>query len=164
MFRIVKDDMPPLPQGLSEELNDFLQTCFRKDPASRPAATELFDHIWLKKYCPDLVSIFSFFSDNWLTVQPSLRAQDSIPFLRRVSTNFGRPSLDLGENDRGFQSRRQSYAESAASRPRMSIEEQQVLNKSGRSSQESSKMHNLIATTFAKRKSPSFHPEHPELG
>lgn len=58
MFRIVKDDMPPLPQGLSGELNDFLQTCFRKDPASRPAATELFDHIWLKKYCPDLVSIF----------------------------------------------------------------------------------------------------------
>lgn len=58
MFRIVKDDMPPLPQGLSGELNDFLQTCFRKDPSERPAATELFDHIWLKKYCPDLVSIF----------------------------------------------------------------------------------------------------------
>jgi serine/threonine protein kinase len=56
MFRIVKDDMPPLPQGLSGELNDFLQTCFRKDPSSRPAATELFDHVWLKRYCPDLVS------------------------------------------------------------------------------------------------------------
>jgi hypothetical protein len=90
----------------------------------------------------------SFFSDSWLTIQPSLRAQDSIPFLRRVSTNFGRPSLDLGENDRGFQSRPQSYAESAASRPRMSIEEQPI-----------SKMHNLIATTFAKRKPSSSYPE-----
>ena len=57
MFRIVKDDMPPLPQGLSGELNDFLQTCFSKDPSARPAATELFDHIWLKKYCPDLVRL-----------------------------------------------------------------------------------------------------------
>jgi len=61
MFRIVKDDMPPLPQGLSGELNDFLQTCFRKDPSERPAATELFDHIWLKKYCPDLVCVFPAF-------------------------------------------------------------------------------------------------------
>jgi len=57
MFRIVKDDMPPLPTGLSGELNDFLQTCFKKDPATRPAAQELFDHVWLKRYCPDLVSL-----------------------------------------------------------------------------------------------------------
>jgi serine/threonine protein kinase len=57
MFRIVKDDMPPLPQGLSEDLNSFLQTCFKKDPTERPSATELFDHVWLKKNCPDLVRV-----------------------------------------------------------------------------------------------------------
>jgi serine/threonine protein kinase len=56
MFRIVKDDMPPLPTGLSTDLDDFLRTCFRKDPSARPSARELCDHTWLKRYCPDLVS------------------------------------------------------------------------------------------------------------
>jgi hypothetical protein len=85
--------------------------------------------------------------------QPSLRAQDSIPFLRRVSTNFGRPSLDKGESDRGLQSRRQSHNESPSSRPRTSIDERPVLEQAGRTSQDSAKLHNLIATTFAKRTS-----------
>jgi serine/threonine protein kinase len=82
MFRIVKDDMPPLPQGLSVELNDFLQTCFRKDPSERPAATELFDHVWLKRYCPDLVRqshlCLVYTSAKYIALPPSSRF-DPIP-------------------------------------------------------------------------------------
>jgi serine/threonine protein kinase len=56
LFRIVEDDCPPLPEGVSnvtvgganmQELVDFLTKCFRKDPAERPTAVELQTHPWI---------------------------------------------------------------------------------------------------------------------
>ncbi|KAF7982548.1 hypothetical protein HWV62_27520 [Athelia sp. TMB] len=73
MFRIVEDEMPPLPEGASPMLEDFLTQCFNKDPALRPSAELLCEHEWLKK--------------SWSGLK-DLRPQDSIPFLRRVSTDF----------------------------------------------------------------------------
>jgi serine/threonine protein kinase len=49
MFRIVEDDMPPLPEGISYLLADFLKQCFNKDPSKRPDADVLFEHDWLKQ-------------------------------------------------------------------------------------------------------------------
>ncbi|KAG2011848.1 STE/STE11 protein kinase [Coprinopsis cinerea AmutBmut pab1-1] len=73
MFRIVEDDMPPLPEGCSELLEDFLKQCLQKDPNNRPTAELLCEHEWLKA--------------NWMELK-DLRPQDSIPFLRRVSTDM----------------------------------------------------------------------------
>ncbi|KAJ6610201.1 hypothetical protein B0H10DRAFT_2225214 [Mycena sp. CBHHK59/15] len=73
MFRIVEDDMPPLPEDISSLLQDFLTQCFNKDPTKRPSADLLCEHQWLKK--------------NW-GVHKELRPQDSIPFLRRVSADL----------------------------------------------------------------------------
>ncbi|KAF9563140.1 hypothetical protein CPC08DRAFT_761081 [Agrocybe pediades] len=73
MFRIVEDDMPPIPEGCSEALRDFLEQCFHKDPTQRPDAEHLCEHPWLK--------------DSWIALK-DLRPQDSIPFLRRVSTDL----------------------------------------------------------------------------
>lgn len=49
MFRIVEDDMPPLPECASPMLEDFLKQCFNKDPTLRPSAELLCEHEWLKK-------------------------------------------------------------------------------------------------------------------
>lgn len=49
MFRIVEDDMPPLPEDASPMLEDFLKQCFNKDPSLRPSAELLCEHEWLKK-------------------------------------------------------------------------------------------------------------------
>ena len=49
MFRIVEDDMPPIPEGSSAALQDFLQQCFNKDPTLRPSAELLCEHEWLNK-------------------------------------------------------------------------------------------------------------------
>ncbi|KAG8221003.1 Pkinase-domain-containing protein [Butyriboletus roseoflavus] len=73
MFRIVEDEMPPLPDDRSEALEDFLQQCFHKDPLRRPDAESLCEHPWLKM--------------NWDALK-ELRPQDSIPFLRRVSADL----------------------------------------------------------------------------
>ncbi|KAJ7180664.1 Pkinase-domain-containing protein [Mycena filopes] len=73
MFRIVEDDRPPLPDGCSPLLEDFLTQCFDKDPTKRPSAELLCEHPWLKK--------------NW-GLHKELRPQDSIPFLRRVSADL----------------------------------------------------------------------------
>ncbi|KAG9018377.1 hypothetical protein FRB93_000080 [Tulasnella sp. JGI-2019a] len=78
MFRIVDDDAPPIPEGCSEPLRDFLTLCFRKNPADRPTADVLFEHPWLKR--------------TW-GLNEELRPQDSVPFLRRVSTDLQRSDL-----------------------------------------------------------------------
>lgn len=49
MFRIVEDDMPPIPEGCSPLLENFLTQCFDKDPSMRPDADVLCEHPWLKK-------------------------------------------------------------------------------------------------------------------
>ena len=48
LYRIVQDDRPPLPQGLSGSMADFLSKCFQKDPGSRPTAAKLLKHPWLE--------------------------------------------------------------------------------------------------------------------
>ncbi|KAJ2590519.1 Protein kinase of the Mitotic Exit Network, partial [Coemansia sp. RSA 1804] len=50
LYRIVEDDHPPIPEGISEELKDFLLQCFKKDPKARPTATELMSHDWMAQY------------------------------------------------------------------------------------------------------------------
>lgn len=41
--------MPPIPEGCSPMLQDFLEQCFHKDPSKRPSAEFLCEHPWLKK-------------------------------------------------------------------------------------------------------------------
>ncbi|EKM50459.1 uncharacterized protein PHACADRAFT_263766 [Phanerochaete carnosa HHB-10118-sp] len=74
MFRIVEDDMPPLPDSSSGLLKDFLRQCFHKDPGMRPNAEDLCEHEWLRQ--------------NWAAHNKEIRPQDSIPFLRRVSADL----------------------------------------------------------------------------
>ncbi|KAJ2043546.1 Protein kinase of the Mitotic Exit Network, partial [Coemansia sp. S2] len=50
LYRIVEDDHPPIPEGISEELKDFLLQCFQKEPANRPTAAELMAHSWTIQY------------------------------------------------------------------------------------------------------------------
>ncbi|KAI9304534.1 kinase-like domain-containing protein, partial [Cunninghamella echinulata] len=47
LYHIVEDECPPLPTGISQYLLDFLKLCFKKDPNSRPTASELLSHSWL---------------------------------------------------------------------------------------------------------------------
>ncbi|KAF8677773.1 Serine/Threonine protein kinase, catalytic domain [Rhizoctonia solani] len=75
MFRIVEDERPPIPEGFSPMLRNFLELCFNKDPDLRPSAAILFEHPWLKQ--------------KWGAYK-ELRPQDSIPFLRRVSADLQR--------------------------------------------------------------------------
>ncbi|QRV88801.1 cytokinesis protein sepH [Ceratobasidium sp. AG-Ba] len=75
MFRIVEDESPPIPEGFSPMLRNFLELCFNKDPDLRPSAAILFEHPWLKQ--------------KW-GAHKELRPQDSIPFLRRVSADLQR--------------------------------------------------------------------------
>lgn len=50
LFRIVQDDSPPLPDGISPLLKDFLLRCFQKDANLRISAAQLLQHRWIKFY------------------------------------------------------------------------------------------------------------------
>ncbi|GHJ83897.1 hypothetical protein NliqN6_0299 [Naganishia liquefaciens] len=47
LFRIVQDDMPPIPDGASAVVKDFLYQCFQKDPNLRITAKKLAKHPWM---------------------------------------------------------------------------------------------------------------------
>ncbi|PWN27010.1 hypothetical protein BDZ90DRAFT_232587 [Jaminaea rosea] len=47
LFRIVQDDCPPLPDGLSTVVKDFLLKCFQKDVDLRASAQQLLEHPWM---------------------------------------------------------------------------------------------------------------------
>jgi hypothetical protein len=56
LFRIVQDEHPPLPEGISSSLEDFLMQCFQKDPNRRIDAVGLLKHQWLKAALTNLES------------------------------------------------------------------------------------------------------------
>lgn len=137
MYAIVEDENPPIPDGLSPLLEDFLQQCFHKDPDMRPDAETLCEHAWLKK--------------NWAG-HKELRPQDSIPFLRRVSTDYQKSSdamrylTQLGEND-GLE---EPPISSSPPKHRHSASSQPSNNNSNNDSEISPRDHNFVKTTFSK--------------
>lgn len=44
-------DTPKIPENLSEAGKDFLQKCLQRDPNSRPTATQLMDHPFVRGVC-----------------------------------------------------------------------------------------------------------------
>ncbi|OCF33272.1 STE/STE11/CDC15 protein kinase [Kwoniella heveanensis BCC8398] len=122
LFRIVEDDMPPLPSNISDDLTDFLKLCFIKDPKARPAAVVMFEHPWLKALNPEL----------------ALRPQDSVPFLRRVSMDLRRV-----DSNRLFENGRDAVEDGRKHRHSMA-------SSHGREGSGSDKEHVLIKTTFGK--------------
>ena len=42
--------MPPFPDSITDELRDFLNKCFERDPYRRIDAKGLLQHPWMKKY------------------------------------------------------------------------------------------------------------------
>ncbi|XP_047311875.1 MAP3K epsilon protein kinase 1-like isoform X2 [Impatiens glandulifera] len=48
LFRIVQDEHPPIPDGLSPDITDFLRQCFKKDARLRPDARTLLSHPWIQ--------------------------------------------------------------------------------------------------------------------
>ncbi|KAJ8510939.1 hypothetical protein OPV22_001373, partial [Ensete ventricosum] len=48
LYRIVQDVQPPIPEGLSPDITDFLRQCFKKDAMQRPDAKTLLLHPWIQ--------------------------------------------------------------------------------------------------------------------
>lgn len=49
IYKIVMEDHPPLPLGISAALEDFLLKCFKKEENLRPTADQLLQHPWIQK-------------------------------------------------------------------------------------------------------------------
>jgi serine/threonine protein kinase len=47
MGQILKESFPPFPSNISEELRDFLQYCFKKNPKDRASISDLLAHPWI---------------------------------------------------------------------------------------------------------------------
>lgn len=49
LFSVVQDLHPPLPDGISLSIKDFLLLCFQKEPSLRSTAAVLLKHPWLQQ-------------------------------------------------------------------------------------------------------------------
>jgi len=129
---------PPLPEGCSELLRDFLTQCFDKDPAQRPDALSLSQHPWL--------------TQAWAPIAKDLRPIDSIPFFRRVSADIQKSDamrllsqLDMPESERStpdFRPRLDSFMSGTPPRPRLSIDPDSVSI--------SPRDHSFVKTSFSR--------------
>ncbi|KAJ1914287.1 Protein kinase of the Mitotic Exit Network [Tieghemiomyces parasiticus] len=82
LFRIVEDDHPPLPDGISATLREFLLYCFDKDPTRRPTAPELMKLPWITGYSRHKKEL------------TSLRRKHSVHIARHVSQLHAAAPLD----------------------------------------------------------------------
>ena len=56
LFRIVQDDNPPIPEGASPVVKDFLYHCFQKDCNLRVSAKKLLKHPWMQSARKQMVA------------------------------------------------------------------------------------------------------------
>lgn len=52
MFKMVEEAHPPIPEGISPELTDFLMRCFVRKPEERATCSQLLEHPWILKLLP----------------------------------------------------------------------------------------------------------------
>ncbi|XP_020705457.1 mitogen-activated protein kinase kinase kinase 5 isoform X2 [Dendrobium catenatum] len=92
MFKVLHKD-PPMPETLSSEGKDFLQRCFRRNPAERPTANMLLDHPFIRNsnhyHLHGSIQAFAGIKLNETTNSPRDRPRArSEPFLKgRQPTN-----------------------------------------------------------------------------
>lgn len=154
--------MPPLPEGASPLLQDFLKVCFNKDPTLRPSAELLCEHEWLKKSWSGLQvrSPFSLFTVYLLyyPIEQDLRPQDSIPFLRRVSTDFQKSEvlhflsqIDVSTANSPFEGDLSRPEIVITGTPPSPISARRVSHDHGPPDDMSPRDHSFVKTTFSKR-------------
>lgn len=91
LFSIVQDPHPPLPDGISTPIKDFLLLCFQKEPAMRSTAAVLLSHPWLQQAMlvaprkPENSPAAFYFAST--SNSPALSSQDSSPARSRIHTN-----------------------------------------------------------------------------
>lgn len=125
--------MPPIPDGCSPLLRDFLIQCFHKDPSMRPSAELLFEHPWL--------------AENW-GLHKDLRPQDSIPFLRRISADLQKSDIAKYFSTIDIDVPDSPTDDTSTSPPRSRISEisEQFLNDNDLAPRD----HSFVKTTFSK--------------
>lgn len=91
LFSIVQDPHPPLPDGISTPIKDFLLLCFQKEPAIRSTAAVLLSHPWLQQAMlvgpkrPENSPAASYYASA--SNSPGLSSEDTSPARSRTHTN-----------------------------------------------------------------------------
>lgn len=49
LFRIGRGELPPIPDTLSRDAQDFILKCLQVNPDDRPTAAQLLEHPFVKK-------------------------------------------------------------------------------------------------------------------
>ena len=73
LFRIVQDEHPPLPDGISDNCRDILMKCFDKEPSSRIDATKLLKHPWLRGNNNEVIEYYTNTNEFPETVNNTIR-------------------------------------------------------------------------------------------
>ena len=98
MYNIVQDPHPPLPTGVSAQLEDFLLQCFSKDPLQRPSAKDLTKHGWIIESKRTMKSILTDSSKQFeasiASIIDRLLASDLASSPAKEKCPAGKPGLD----------------------------------------------------------------------
>jgi len=93
LFRIVQDEHPPIPTGISEGCKEFLFQCFQKEPVLRIDAKGLLKHPWIRNQNHQALDIIAN-PGNQLpqevtnTIRLHIDKSESLPFLPKDNNVF----------------------------------------------------------------------------
>ncbi|KAG1347922.1 mitogen-activated protein kinase kinase kinase 5 [Cocos nucifera] len=102
MFKVLHKD-PPIPETLSSEGKDFLQRCFRRNPAERPTANKLLEHPFIR-------------NSHHYNLHGSIEAFPGI----KIDTMYGSRDRTTSKSDTCMNAKRSSNGEASHSCPETS--------------------------------------------
>ena len=116
LFRIVQDDHPPLPNGISENCKDFLLKCFHKDPMLRIDAKGLLKHPWIHNQNTEFLGIINASNNqlpeevtNTIRLHMDKAGGIPLPLPRVVASND-----DLSSEENDIDGSRQTHGNASA--------------------------------------------------
>lgn len=110
LFRIVSDDYPPFPEGISQALKDFLLQCFHKEPTMRSSAEKLLEHPWLGNSSSrqSLVQTSKMLKSRSIDNEGDLSVNQSTEVIQSAIRNYERNLNPIPEQDSPMDSARGS--------------------------------------------------------
>ena len=80
VFQLVDGNLSPIPIGVSDPLQAFLERCFDRNPKTRATAKELLQHSWITGKSTDKTAINVFISFSSFNVPPGYSFSSFLEF------------------------------------------------------------------------------------
>eukprot|EP01130_Rhizamoeba_saxonica_P008076 TRINITY_DN3263_c0_g1_i2.p1 TRINITY_DN3263_c0_g1~~TRINITY_DN3263_c0_g1_i2.p1 ORF type:complete len:472 (-),score=109.15 TRINITY_DN3263_c0_g1_i2:53-1444(-) len=142
LFNIVQDDVPPIPDNISHNLEHFLKNCcFVKDIEKRPSAEMLLGHPWIQSadstqltFEQAVARVREYNKDSSVEIHMGSKKKKSVPIIEEAEEMLGQSRQDIIEKLKSVTLERDNLVkanEELAEKLQLALKENQRLKQAG---------------------------------